>query len=96
MEQQNFEENKIYTRSEVREILDAIAHKIIESNTVYMHSMLLINKLLRLPNAREIFDADLKQLARDLWIKMKSTGLQLNDPPLLFAESDLTNGATKQ
>lgn len=75
-----------YTRKHVQEALSTIAARVVESQSAYMHAMLLLNELLRLPNARELFDDDLKEQARDLWLKVKSTGLQLNDPPLLFGE----------
>ena len=77
-------EAKTYTRAEVQGILDEIAKKFVASGSAYMHSMLLLNHILRLPNAAELFDDGLKEQARDLWLKVKSTGLQLTDPPLLF------------
>jgi hypothetical protein len=80
-------EIKNYSREDVQSILDNVASKIVESNTPYMHSMLLLDHLLRSPNAHEIFDKDLKDQARDLWLKVKSTGLQLSDPPFLFEQS---------
>jgi hypothetical protein len=40
--------------------------------------------MMRLPNAAELFDDELKAQMKDLWIKLKSTGIKLTDPPLLF------------
>ncbi len=74
----------ITTREELQQTLESIARSVVGSHSTYMHSMILLDHLLRLPNAREIFDEDSKEQARDLWLKIKSTGLQLNDPPLLF------------
>ena len=83
----SLEVQKIYTREEVQEALSSIAQQVVGSQTAYLHSMVLLNQLLRLPNAVELFDADLKSQARDLWVKIKSSGLQLADPPLLAGEN---------
>lgn len=72
------------TKESVRSTLETLARSVVGSQSSYMHSMILLDSLLRLPNARELFDEDLKEQARDIWLKIKSTGLQLNDPPLLF------------
>lgn len=85
-------EVKVYTRAEVQEVLDEIAKRFVASGSAYMHSMLLLNHILRLPNASEIFDDGLKDQAKDLWLKVKSTGLQLTDPPLLFGMPPKVDG----
>ena len=72
------------TKEGVRNTLESVARSVVGTQSSYMHSMILLDNLFRLPNARELFDDDLKEQARDLWLKIKSTGLQLNDPPLLF------------
>lgn len=81
---ENVDNQKVYTREEVQAFLDDIGEKVIASNEGYIHSVVALNQLLRLPNAEELFDDDLKAQMRDLWIKLKSLGIQLNDPPLLF------------
>ena len=68
----------------IRNTLESVARSVVGTQSSYMHSMILLDNLCRLPNARELFDDDLKEQAKDLWLKIKSTGLQLNDPPLLF------------
>lgn len=83
--------NNSYTRKEVAGFIAEISKKIVDSNTAFFHSMITLNTLLRLPNAEEIFDEELKEQARDLWLKLKSTGLQLTDPPLLFGVPNITS-----
>jgi len=72
------------TKESIRDSLELVARSVVGTQSSYMHSMILLDNLFRLPNARELFDEDLKEQAKDLWKKIKSTGLQLNDPPLLF------------
>ncbi len=76
-----------YTREDIVAFLNEISQNIVASSSSYFHSMLALNTLLRLPHARTVFDKELVDQARDLWVKLRSTGLHLTDPPLLFAGS---------
>ena len=78
------EEPKIYTKKEVQTFIAEISQRVLEPNTSHLHSVLAINHLLRQSNMPELLDGDLRDQLKDLWIKLKSTGVQLNDPPLLF------------
>ena len=75
---------KLLSRAEFAEFLTEIAKKVLDTKGSNLHSMLALNELLRQPNANDMFTGELKDQARDLWLKLKSTGLQLNHPPLLF------------
>lgn len=81
-------EPKVYTKKEVQTFISEISQKVIEPNTSHLHSVLAINHLLRQSNMPELLDNDLKEQLKDLWIKLKSTGVQLNDPPLIFDSSN--------
>jgi len=88
------------TTDDVRKSLESIARKVVESRTAHLHALLTLNYLLRLPNAQRLFNEDLRQQARDLWLKVKTAGFQLDDPPLLFGIPDsgdgVSNGGGKQ
>ncbi len=77
-----------YSRKELEAFIAEISSKVVGSSNAYMHSLLAINHLLRASNAEELLDAELKEQLRDLWVKLKSNGLQLADPPLLFGIPD--------
>src|SRR5262245_46879872 len=77
-------EPKIYTKREIQTFIGEISKRVLEPNTSHLHSVLAINHLLRQANMPELLDNDLRAQLKDLWIKLKSTGMQLNDPPLLF------------
>ena len=84
---------KKYTKKEVSALLSEIAENVVTSDKNYLHSMLALDHIMRLPNAAELIDKDLKQQARDLWVKVKASGLQLEDPPLLFGVPPLEDEA---
>ena len=92
-------DDRRYTRDEIAAFLGEIAKNLVKSNNTQLHSMIALNEIIQLPYAREVLDRDLLEQARDLWLKIKSSGLQLVDPPLLFgddvalpAEYDLSDG----
>lgn len=84
MKNESTNEAKVFTKEDVRDALAVIAEKIVEPHAAFAHAVLFLDRLLRSPAASEIFDEDLKTQARDLWLKVKSTGFQLADPPFLF------------
>lgn len=84
----NFPETQAYSKKEVQAFLADIAEKVVDSHGSYLHSILALNHLMRLPNASELFDEALKEQGRDLWLQLKSVGLQITDPPLLFGAPD--------
>lgn len=73
-----------YSKEELKTYLAEIERKVIESNGAYMQSLMAINELLRHPDVPGLLDSELKSQMQDVWIKLKSTGIQLADPPLLF------------
>ena len=75
-----------YTKAEIVDFIAEINKQIVSTTKSTMHSLLAINHILRAPNARQVVDADLKQQLKDIWLKLKSSGLQLQDPPLLFGD----------
>jgi len=72
-----------FSKEDLVQALEAIETTLETSKTASLHSMLFLNKILRSPNAREILDANLTTRTQTLWNKVKATGLQLNDPPIL-------------
>jgi hypothetical protein len=86
---------------DIRKSLEGLARKVVESRTAHLHALLTLNYLLRLPDAQRLFSEDLRQQARDLWLKVKTAGFQLEDPPLLFGIPDAggdgaANGGVKE
>ena len=77
-------EPKSLNKEQIKAYLVDIESRVINSDEAYMHSVIALNQLLRLPNAESVIDGELKEQMHDLWVKLKSHGVQLGDPPLLF------------
>ena len=72
------------TKQQVKAYLADIEKKVIDREGADMASLVAINDLLNLPNAQDLLDDQLRTQLKDLWIKLKAGGIQVDDPPLLF------------
>jgi hypothetical protein len=78
------ESAKKYTKKDIKDYISDIEKKIVNSDGAYLHSIVALNEILRVPEIQDLLDDELKGHMRDLWVKLKSSGVQLTDPPILF------------
>lgn len=71
-------------KAEVKSFIADIEKMVASRAGADMASLVALNSLLCHPKAEEIFDDELKSAVKDLWISLKSYGIDLDDPPLLF------------
>ncbi len=88
VEQETEETSKVYTKKELEAFVAEIGRKVVDKEPAYLHSMLAMNHILRQPNLSELLDKDLREQLKDIWLKLKTTGLHLQDPPVLFGIND--------
>ncbi len=79
---------KVYTKAEIEAFVAEIAAKVVDKQPAYLHSMLALNFILRQPNLNDLLDEDLREQLKDIWLKLKTTGMQLQEPPILFGIPD--------
>ena len=80
---------KQLSKEEIERFVADIGRRVVDSKTAYMHSLLALNHILRQPNLKDLLDDDLREQMKDIWVKlMKSTGLQLVNPPILFGVAE--------
>lgn len=89
MAQEDKEMFKTYTKDELRSFISDIESQVVEHDIPGVHTMLALNDILRSANAHELMDEEMKGHLRDLWLKVKATGLELLDPPALFGAPPL-------
>lgn len=75
------------TKRELTAYLSDLNAQLEESPGNTLHSMVFFNQLLRDPEATKHLDDDLKIQAREIWTRLKESGLELNEPPILFESS---------
>ncbi len=79
---------KEHSRDEIKTFLDEISSMVAAGSVPTFHTMLALNSLLNLPEAKALFDQELIKQAKEIWANIKLSGVQLVDPPLLFGETE--------
>lgn len=85
--------HEISSTQELKDFLLHIQDKISDEVAAPIYSLAAINHILNLPSIYSILDNECKELARDIWLRIRQSGLQLRTPPMLFdpEEESLVN-----
>ncbi|MBP9837600.1 MAG: hypothetical protein KBC84_02690 [Proteobacteria bacterium] len=87
---------KVYTKAEIEAFVADISKRVVGTKPLYMHAMLAVNQILRQPNLPDLLDKDLKEQLKDIWLKLiKSTDIQVANPPLLFGYPEIVIAPTE-
>jgi hypothetical protein len=72
------------TEQETKDFLAEIEKRLVARDGSELAAMVALNQILKAPNAFQLLQGDLKEQIKDLWLKLKASGLTLEDPPILF------------
>jgi len=61
-----------------------VRDKLVEGVATPIYGMAAIKCLMGLDELYGIIDEEVRELARDIWLRLENAGLQLKRPPLLF------------
>ncbi len=86
------DEDLISTKEQLKEFLQNVRDKLADSTAAPVYAMSALNHVMNLANIYTLLDKGNKELARDIWLRLKQAGLQLKNPPMLFdAEEDVAS-----
>lgn len=83
----------ITNRADLKKFLTHVQDKMMNDAAPPLYVMSALNYVLNHPNVYELMDQECREIARELWLRLKKSGLQLRNPPLLFPE-DGKNGVS--
>ncbi len=72
------------SRQALADFISDISSKSVSPNESLLHCAVAINQILINPETSLLLDEDLKSQLKDVWLKLKNTGIDLIDPPGLF------------
>jgi hypothetical protein len=78
---------------DLKKFLRSVLDKMSDDQAAPVYSLALMNHLLNLPTIYSLLDNENKELARDIWLRLKASGVQLRNPPLLFGGGSETAGS---
>ena len=79
---------EIKTSSDLKEFLTALRDKMSDQAAAPIYALSAMNYVLNLPEIYSLLDNETKELARDVWLRIKQSGLQIKNPPLLFGQEE--------
>ena len=84
---------EIKTPADLREFLGSLRDKMSDQAAAPIYALSAMNYVLNLPEIYTLLDNENKELARDVWLRIKQSGLQIKNPPLLFGEEEAEAGS---
>jgi len=76
----------ITSASELKKFLLHVKDKMDDDSAAPLYAMSALNYVLSLPNVYDVLEAESREVAREIWLRLKKSGLQLRNPPLLFPD----------
>jgi hypothetical protein len=92
VESENF--GAISTKEDLKTFLLGIRDRLADQSAAAIYAVSAINFALNLPTIYTLLDNENKEIARDIWLRVKQSGMQLRNPPLLFQPEEATLGTT--
>lgn len=83
------EKNMLKTAGELKEYLLEIRDKLSEGTAPEILAVTAMKSILNNENIYNILDTENKEIARDIWLRIQQTGVQLQHPPLLFSAEEV-------
>ncbi|MCB0353770.1 MAG: hypothetical protein KDD64_09605 [Bdellovibrionales bacterium] len=79
---------EISTSAELKQYLLSIRDKMADGSAPAIYCLSAMNNVMSHQRIYELLDKECKELARDIWLRIKQAGVQLKNPPLLFSPEE--------
>ncbi len=87
---------EIKSGSDLKVFLLNIRDKMTEEQASPIYAMTAMNYVMNLPDIYSLMDNENKEIARDIWLRIKQAGLQIKNPAMLFGaeESEIASSGS--
>ena len=75
---------EISTKEDLKTFLQSVRDKLADSSAAAIYALGAVNHILSLPQIYDLLDNENKEIARDIWLRIRQSGMQVKNPPLLF------------
>ncbi|MCB0336579.1 MAG: hypothetical protein KDD62_09740 [Bdellovibrionales bacterium] len=82
----------VTNKKDLKSFLLNVQDKMTDGTAAPVYALSAMNRIMTLPNIYDCLDKDNKELARDIWLRIKQAGFQIKNPPLLFSEDEVVLG----
>lgn len=80
--------DKLASSAELKEFLENIRDRMTDGTAAPIYAVSVLNHLLSIDEIYSLLDKDSKEIARDIWLRIKQAGLQVKNPPMLFSPEE--------
>ncbi|NBW40202.1 hypothetical protein EBR25_04255 [bacterium] len=77
-------QGEITNSKDLKEFLLSIRDRMEDDQASPVNVISVMNYIFNISNIEELLDKDSKEIARDIWLRVKQAGVQLRNPGLLF------------
>jgi hypothetical protein len=74
----------VASKAELNAFLLSIRDKMEDETAAPLFALSALQYLMHRPNIYDLLDNDNREIARDLWLRIKKAGVQLKEPSMLF------------
>lgn len=76
----------ISNKDDLKKFLLHLRDRMAEKAVAPIYAVSAMNHVLNLDKIYSMLDNENKELARDIWLRVRQSGMQVKNPPLLFSE----------
>ena len=81
----------IQNSAELKDFLLGLRDKMEDRTAAPIIVLAAMNHVMNLANVNSLLDPECKELARDIWLRLKQAGIHVKNPPLLFEPDEKGN-----
>lgn len=83
----------IASKAELKTFLLSIRDRMEDESAAPIYALSAMNHVMNHPDIYELLEPESKEIARDIWLRIKQSGMQVKKPALLFG--DETDGVAR-
>ena len=77
----------ISSQAELKNFLISLQDKL-NGDAAPIYAVSAMNHILNLPNIYDFLDTESREMMRAIWLKLKASGANVRQPPMLFGEAE--------
>jgi hypothetical protein len=71
--------------------LTSVRDRMADGSAPPVYALTMLNNFMQSPDIYSLLTPENKELARDIWLRVKQAGFQIKHPPLLFSEDEIAS-----
>lgn len=79
---------EISSAAELKAFLLSVRDRLVEGSIPAIYALTAMNHVMSLQLVYSCLDNENKELARDIWLRIKQSGMQVCNPPMLFSPEE--------